>query len=97
MSITTFTVFHAAAGQVDNLAELLSTGRDRMRSAEGCSSFDLLRDEADPRAMAFLQRWSSHEAHDAAFAERIVQSGHLAKVLAVLDEDIRQHTYLIAS
>ncbi|HEY5025901.1 MAG TPA: antibiotic biosynthesis monooxygenase family protein [Acidimicrobiales bacterium] len=97
MSITTVTHLHAASDQQDDLAQLLAAGRDRMRAAEGCESFDLLRDEDDPCAMAFLQRWVSHEAHDAAFAERIVQSGHLDKVLAVLDEPIVQHTYHVAS
>jgi quinol monooxygenase YgiN len=96
MSITTVTNLHAAPGQDENLAGLLASGRDRMRVAEGCESFDLLRDEDDPCAMAFLQRWVSHAAHDAAFSERIVQSGHLAKVLAVLDEPIVQHTYQVA-
>jgi quinol monooxygenase YgiN len=97
MSITTVTHLHASPDQKDDLAQLLTSGRDRMRAAEGCESFDLLRDEDDPCAMAFLQRWVSHEAHDAAFAERIVQSGHLDKVLAVLDEPIVQHTYQVAS
>ena len=46
-----------------------------MRAAEGCESFDLLRDQDDPRTLAFLQRWVSHEARDAAFAEHIVQTG----------------------
>ncbi len=97
MSITTFTHLHASPGQEDVLAELLAEGRNRMRAAEGCESFDILRDEDDPRALAFLQRWVSHEAHDTAFAEHIVQTGHLDKVLAALDEPIVQHTYQVVS
>jgi quinol monooxygenase YgiN len=97
MSITNVTRLHAAAGQEDTLAELAEEGRNRMRAADGCESFDLLRDDNDPRAMAFLQRWVSHEAHDAAFAERIIQSGHLAKVLAAVDEPIVQHTYQVVA
>jgi quinol monooxygenase YgiN len=97
MGITTVTQFHAAPGQEDVLAELLAEGRNRMRAAEGCESFDLLRDEDDPRGLAFLQRWVSHEAHDTAFAERIVQTGHLDKVLAALDDPIVQHTYQVVS
>jgi quinol monooxygenase YgiN len=96
MSITAITNLHAAPGQDDDLARLLASGRDRMRDAEGCESFDLLRDEDDPCAMTFLQRWVSHAAHDAAFSERIVQSGHLAKVLAVIDKPILQHSYQVA-
>jgi quinol monooxygenase YgiN len=97
MSITNVTYLHAARGQEDLLAELLAEGRNRMRAAEGCESFDLLRDEDDPRALAFLQHWVSHEAHDTAFTERIVQTGHLDKVLAALDEPIVQHAYQVVS
>jgi len=50
MGITTVTQFHAAPGQEDVLAELLAEGRNRMRAAEGCESFDLLRDETTPAA-----------------------------------------------
>jgi quinol monooxygenase YgiN len=97
MSTTIVTHLHAAPGQKDVLAELLAEGRNRMRGAEGCESFDVLRDEDDPRAVAFLQRWVTHEAHDTAFAERIVQTGHLDKVVAALDEPIVQHTYQVVS
>ena len=96
MSITTVTQLHATPGQEDVLSELVTEGRDRMRAAEGCESFDLLRDQDDPRAFAFLQRWVSHEAHDAAFAEHIVLTGHLDKVLAALDETILNHTYHVS-
>jgi quinol monooxygenase YgiN len=96
MGMTTITTFRAAPGKGDELAGLLTIGRDRMRDAEGCESFDLLRDENDPCAMAFVQRWQSHQAHDSAFADRIVQTGHLDKVLAVLDEAITQRTYQVA-
>jgi quinol monooxygenase YgiN len=97
MSITSVTQLHAAHGLEDVLAELAGEGRNRMRVAEGCESFDLLRDENDPRALVFLQRWVSHEAHDDAFADRIVQTGHLEKVLATLDGPIEQHTYQVVS
>lgn len=96
MGITTITTFHAAPGKEDEPAGLLTIGRDRMRDAEGCETFDLLRDENDPCAMGFVQRWQSHQAHDSAFADRIVQTGHLDKVLGALDEGITQHTYQVA-
>jgi quinol monooxygenase YgiN len=95
MSITTVTRFHAAPGQHDLLAQLLAEGRDRMQAADGCQSFDLLRDENDPSALAFVQRWASHQAHDTAFAERIGQNGHFDKVLAALDEPVARHAYQI--
>ncbi len=96
MGITTITTFHAAAGKENELAELLTIGRDRMREAEGCESFELLRDEDDSCAMAFVQQWDTHEAHDSAFADRILATGHLDNVVAALDEAITQHTYQMA-
>ena len=93
MSITAVTRFHSAAGQEDALVELLTEGRNRMRTAEGCQSFDVFRDEAEAQSFMFVQQWSSHEAHDAAFAELILQSGHLKKVIAALDEPIVQNIY----
>jgi quinol monooxygenase YgiN len=67
-----------------------------MRAAEGCESFQLLRDESDARSFVFLQRWTSHEAHDTAFVEHIVQTGHLDKVLAASDEAIVQSGYQVS-
>jgi quinol monooxygenase YgiN len=67
-----------------------------MRGAEGCEFFDLLRDEEQSRTFVFLPGWDSHQAHDTAFAERIVRTGHLDKVFAAIDQPIVQHTYKIA-
>jgi len=89
------TQLHAAPEKGDELAELLGAGRDRMRAAVGCESFELLRNEADSRSFVFVQRWVSHQAHDAAFAEQIIQSGHLEKVLAAIDEAIVQPSYQV--
>jgi quinol monooxygenase YgiN len=87
----------AAEGQEATLLELQSEGRQRMLAAEGCESFDILQDQADPRSSAFLQTWSSSEAHDAAFGELIMASGHLEKVLAALDEGVVQPFYDVVS
>jgi quinol monooxygenase YgiN len=95
MSITHITEFHAAPGKEGTLAALLTEGRDRMRAAEGCESFDLYRDHADDHAFTFVQRWISPEAHDAAFAAHIVQTGHLDKVLPVLGQPLVQRTYVM--
>lgn len=97
MSVTTVTRFHAAEGQEATLLELQSEGRRRMLSAEGCESFDILQDQADRRSSAFIQTWSSREAHDAAFGELIMASGHLEKVLATLDEGVVQTFYDVVS
>jgi len=64
-----------------------------MIAAAGCESFDILRDQSDPQSFVFVQTWTSREAHDAAFGELILASGHLAKVLAVLDEGVTQTFY----
>jgi quinol monooxygenase YgiN len=97
MSITTLTRFHAAEGQETTLLDLQSEGRRRMLAAEGCESFVILHDQADPRSSAFLQTWSSREAHDAAFSELIMASGHLEKVLATLDQGVVQTFYDVVS
>jgi quinol monooxygenase YgiN len=93
MSVTSVTRFHAAEGQEGALLELQSEGRRRMVAADGCESFLILLDQADARSSAFVQTWSSREAHDAAFGELILASGHLEKVLAVLDEGVVQTFY----
>ena len=68
-----------------------------MVAAEGCESFHILRDQTDPRSSAFVQTWSSREAHDSAFGELILATGHLEKVLAVLDEGVTQTFYQVVS
>jgi quinol monooxygenase YgiN len=93
MSVTSITRFHAAEGQERALLELQSEGRRRMLAADGCESFTILQDQSDPRSSAFIQSWSSREAHDAAFGDLIMLSGHLEKVLAVLDEGVVQTFY----
>jgi quinol monooxygenase YgiN len=95
--VTTVTRFHVAAGEEETLLELQPEGRRRMLAADGCESFDILRDRTDPRSSAFVQTWTSREAHDAAFAELIMASGHLEKVLATLDEGVVQTFYDVVS
>jgi len=97
MSITTLTRFHVTPGEEDTLRELQTEGRRRMMAADGCQSFDILRDQADPQSFVFVQTWTSREEHDAAFGELILASGHLEKVLAVLDEGVAQTFYDIVS
>jgi quinol monooxygenase YgiN len=97
MSITTVTRFHAAEGQEETLFALQAEGRRRMLAADGCESFQILRDQVDPRSSAFIQTWSSREAHDVAFGELIMASGHLENVLAALDEGVVQTFYEVIS
>ncbi len=68
-----------------------------MLGAAGCESFDILRDAGDHRLFVFVQTWASREAHDAAFGELILTSGHLEKVLATLDEEVVQNFYEVVS
>jgi quinol monooxygenase YgiN len=95
MSITHITEFHAAPGQQSTLEPLLIECRNRMRGADGCESFDLYRDQDDELSFTFVQRWTSSEVHDAAFGERIVETGHLEKVLAGLGQPLVQRTYVM--
>jgi quinol monooxygenase YgiN len=95
MTITHLTHLHAAPGQAETLAALVVVGRDRMSDAEGCKSFEILRDDDDTDAFVFVQRWTSHQAHNAAFAERILQTGHLQQVVAALDQPIVQRSYQV--
>ena len=97
MSITTVTRFHASPGEEDALLELQTEGRRRMLAADGCKLFDILRDQADTQSFVFVQTWTSRAAHDATFGELILASGHLEKVLAVLDESVAQTFYDIVS
>jgi quinol monooxygenase YgiN len=97
MSITSVTRFHAAPGEEDTLLELQTEGQRRMVAADGCESFDILRDQSDPQSFVFIQTWVSREAHDAAFGELILASGHLEKVLAVLDEGVTRTFYKAVS
>lgn len=97
MSITTITQFHAAPDQGNVLRGLLAEGRERMRAAEGCESFELVQDENDAHSLTFIQHWASHDAHDSAFGERIMKTGHLDQVIAALDQPIIQHTYTAVS
>jgi quinol monooxygenase YgiN len=97
MSVTIITHLHASTGQEDVLAGLLAEGRDRMRSADGCESFELVQDVQGPCSFAFCQHWAPHQDHDAAFNERIVQTGHINEALAALNEPLVQHTYHVVS
>jgi quinol monooxygenase YgiN len=93
MSITHITQFHAQPGQQGSLQPLLVEGRNRMRAADGCEAFELYRDQDDELSFTFVQQWASPDAHDAAFGERIMASGHLEKVLATLGQPLVQRTY----
>lgn len=80
--------FHAAEGNAEKLLPLLQEGRDRSRAADGCESFDLYQREDDPQKFMFVERWSSLDQHHANMRENIVESGHFAKVLPLLDGPI---------
>lgn len=96
MSVTTVARFHFAEGLELVLHELQSEGRRRMLAADGCESFDILQDPTS-RSSTFIQTWSSREAHDTPFGELIMASGHLEKVLVVLDEGVVQTFYEVVS
>ncbi len=88
MSVNVVVNFHAAEGNADALLVLLQQGRDMSRGADGCEFFDLYQREDDPQRFMFFEQWSSIEAHHANMGTNIVASGHLAKILPLLDGGI---------
>jgi quinol monooxygenase YgiN len=88
MSVIVTVNFRASDGNADALLALLQQGRDVSRTADGCESFDLYRREDDPQRFTFFERWTSIDAHHANMADNIVATGHLAKMLPLLDGGI---------
>ena len=88
MSVMVIVTFHAAEGNGDALLLLLQAGRDVSRAAAGCEAFDLYRREDDPNTFTFIERWSSIDAHHENMQRNIVESGHFAKLLPLLDRPI---------
>lgn len=97
MTMHAITRMHAGEGQDDALAALLAESGDRMRAADGCESFAVVRDEDDSRAFALIQRWQSSAAHDAAFEAEIVKTGHIEKVQAAVDQPFDHHWYKVVA
>ena len=88
MSVTVVVNFVASAGNAEQLLALLREGRDISRTAEGCESFELFQREDQPNRFMFFERWTSIEAHHENMAQNIVATGHLAKILPLLDGPI---------
>jgi quinol monooxygenase YgiN len=88
VSVLVIVNFRASDGNAEALLPLLQEGRDMSRAAEGCEAFDLYRREDDPQRFTFIERWSSIDAHYANMAKNIVETGHLAKLLPLLDGGI---------
>jgi len=80
--------FQASEGNADGLLALPQEGRDMSREAKGCEAFDLYQRKDDPDRFMFVERWSSLDAHHASMVKNIVDSGHLAKLLPLLDAPI---------
>ena len=80
--------FEAAEGRAEALLPLLQQGQAFSRNAEGCESFELYRRQDDPRKFVLLERWTSLEAHHANMQRNIVGTGHLAKLLPLLNAPI---------
>lgn len=88
MSVTVVVNFRASDGKSAALLPLLEQGRDMSRGVEGCESFELYRRADDPQRFMFIERWTSIEAHHANMAKNIVETGHLAKLVPLLDGGI---------
>ena len=88
MSVNVVINFVAADGKAEDLLAVLREGRDISRAAEGCESFELFQRDDDPRKFMFLEQWASREAHHDNMAQNIVASGHLQKLLPLLEGPI---------
>ena len=88
MSVLVVVNFKASEGNTEKLRGLLQEGRDISRRAEGCERFDLFQRQDDPSKFMFSEQWTSIEAHHQSMANDIVATGHLAKVLPLLDGPI---------
>ena len=88
MSVSVVVNFQASSGNIEPLLALLREGRDLSRKADGCEAFDLFQRQDDPHLFMFIERWTSIDAHHANMAENIVASGHLAKILPLLENPI---------
>ena len=88
MSVMVVINFVAAEGAGEELLELLRRGRDISRAADGCESFEVYQRQDDPRKFMFLEQWTSIDAHHRNMADNIAASGHLARILPLLDAPI---------
>ena len=88
MSVMVIVNFEAAEGKAEALLPLLQGGQAFSRNTEGCESFELYQRQDDPRKFVFLERWTSLEAHQANMQRNIVGTGHLAKLLPLLNGPI---------
>ncbi|MBK5289553.1 MAG: antibiotic biosynthesis monooxygenase [Acidimicrobiia bacterium] len=88
MSVTVVVNFVAAEGRAEQLLALLREGRDASRAADGCEFFELFQREDDPLKFMFFERWTSLDAHHDNMARNIDATGHLGKILPLLDGSI---------
>ena len=88
MSVMVIVNFEAAEGKAEALLPLLRQGQAFSRNAAGCESFELYQRQDEPRKFVFLERWTSLEAHHANMQANIVATGHLAKLLPLLNGPI---------
>ena len=81
--------------KVEEVKELLLSLVEQTRKEEGCISYQLLQNQADPTLFTFLEVWTNQQAIDAHFATPYIQ-GALAKMpaLAAGPPDIRKYTLL---
>lgn len=84
MAVEVVINFEAVPGRAADLLPLLIEGRDISRAADGCEAFELFRRADNENKFMFLERWRSIEQHHDNMANRIVASGHFARILPLL-------------
>jgi quinol monooxygenase YgiN len=85
----------AKPDKVDELQELLRGLVGPTRKEEGCLSYELMQNRADPTDFTFVEEWASDAALDAHFATEHIQNA-LSKVpdLCAEEPDIRTYTVI---
>ncbi len=68
-------------GQVDCFINIFTDLAEPSRAEEGCISYELFQDQADPRVFAIIEEWSGQGALD-----RHRKEEHFVKMVPMLDE-----------
>ena|SRR5687767_6777034 len=85
----------AKPDKIEETKQALSELIKPTRAEEGCITYELMQNDADPTDFAFVEEWSGNDALDAH-----LQTEHIQRVVARADEllaappDIRRYTHL---
>lgn len=75
----------AKEGEVENLAKILLEAADLMKTAEGCFTYLVCRDDEKPNTVIINELWTTKEAHDASLSVPGVRE-LIGKAMPLLEE-----------